>query len=358
MRTNQEGESNQQAGLSPTDEIANLLVSEDEQEAPEAEEPVSEAEGENEDEQVTTEDSEEEETPSEESTDEEVTDESDPTWENVLGLDESQISLDDEGNLTGINVKVNGEVSTVKMNDLVAGYQNNKSFTQKSQALAEEKKQFETQVKTVAEEYKAKLDNAEALTTYLSKKLVSDYDGVDWDRLRAENPAEYAAARQDYASQAQELQKAQEALQQERSQLTQQQQAEFMKQEQQVLAEQRAKMLENNPEWNDPGKFEQDMTGMKNFLRNQYGFSDEDFASVRDARLIELVKDAKKFREGVKFAQKKITKPVPQFQKSSGKKAKAVSKLDKLTKAAKSAKGANKRHLQSDAIAELLIGGN
>ena len=196
------------------------------------------------------------------------------------------------------------------------------------------------------------------MTTYLSKKLVSDYDGIDWDRLRVENPAEYAAARQDYASQAQELQNAQEALAQERSKLARHQQEEFMKQEQQSLQEQRAKMLESNPEWNDPNKFDQDMTSMKNFLRSQYGFSDEDFATVRDARLIELVKDAKKFREGVKFANKKITKPVPQFQKSSGKKAKAVSKLDKLTKAAKSAKGANKRNLQSDAIAELLIGGN
>ena len=83
MRTNQEGKSNQQAGLSPTDEIANLLVAEDEQNSPETEN-VSK-DGEYEDEQVTTEDSKEEETPSEESTEEEVTDESDPTWEGVLG---------------------------------------------------------------------------------------------------------------------------------------------------------------------------------------------------------------------------------------------------------------------------------
>jgi hypothetical protein len=276
----------------------------------------------------------------------------------VLGLEEGQVNLDEEGNLVGVNVKVNGEASTVKLNELVAGYQNNKSFTQKSQALAEERKAFDNQVQTIATEYKAKLENAEALTTFLTDSLVSEYNGIDWDRLRVENPAEYAAARQDYATRAQEIERAKSALDTEKQQITQQQQQTMLQSERASLEEQRAKMLANNPDWNSPEKFEQDMGQMKTFLKDQYGFADQDFAAVRDARLIELVKDAKKFREGVKFAQKKIAKPVPKFQKSNGKSVKAVSKLDKLTKAAKSARGANKRNTQAEAVAELLMGGS
>lgn len=352
-----------QDGLSAegqADSIAELLMGGSGASDSEKEEAVGDAVETEEAEDTPDEESEEEETPSEDSTEEDESDEEDgdDTWESVLGLEEGQIDFDEEGNLRGVNVKVNGEQSTVKMNDLVAGYQNNKANTQKSQALAEERKTFDTQVQTVVQEYKTKLDNVEAMSTYLGEQLVSEFNGINWEQLRVENPAEYAAARQDYATRASELQQAQQAIQAERQQATMAEQQKFVQSQSSVVQEQRAKMLENNPTWNSPETFNKDMGEIKEFLGNQYGFTDQDFASVADARLIELVKDAKKFREGVKFAQKKVQKPVPKFQKSVGKSRKAPSKLDKLTKAAKGAKGANKRVAQSDAIAELLLGGN
>jgi len=306
------------------------------------------------------EESEEEETPAEDSTEEDESDEDDgdDTWESVLGLEEGQIDFDEEGNLQGVNVKVNGESATVKMNDLVAGYQNNKANTQKAQALSEERKAFDAQAQAIAQDFKTKLDNVEAMSNYLNEQLVSEFNGVDWEKLRVENPAEYAAARQDYSARAHELQQAQQAIIAEKQQTTEAEKQKFVESQSAFVKEQRAKMIENNPTWNSPETFNKDMGEIKTFLSNQYGFTDQDFAAVADARLIELVKDAKKFREGIKFAQKKVQKPVPKFQKSVGKSRKAPSKLDKLTKAAKGASGANKRVAQSDAIAELLLGGN
>jgi len=346
-------EASTRSGLEASDEIANLLMGEDE---------PAEVEAEEVDEQESEADSEEEEAQSEESTDEESDSESDEeeddaTWEKALGVDEGQLSYDDEGNVTGINVKIDGKTSTVKMNDLIAGYQINKSLTQRSQAFAEEKKAFDAQAQMVAKDYKSKLENIDVITNYLSSKLVSEFEGIDWNRLRVENPAEYAAARQDYASKASELQDAQEAIRQERDGVEQGNNRKMIEDRQTFLQHQRNVMLQNNPSWNNPDVFEKDMSSIKSFLGQQYGFSNDDFANVIDARLIELVKDAKKFREGVKVAAKKVVKPVPKFQKSVGKKQKAASKLDKLTRAAKSASGQNKRVAQSDAIAELLTGG-
>lgn len=336
-----------QSGLDASEQIANLLIDEDKG----LEEEVS-----NEDAEL---DSDDEETPSEESTEEESAEESDDdvTWEKALGVDEGQLSYDEDGNIIGINTKVNGEASTVKMKDLIAGYQINKSLTQKAQTLAEEKKAFDAQAKIVAQDYKAKLENVDVVTEYLSKKLVSEFESIDWNRLRVENPAEYAAARQDYATRASELQEAHKAIAEERKVLEYKSSQELIQSRQVILQEQRAKMLENNPSWNSPEVFQKDMDGIKSFLSNQYGFTNDDFANVIDSRLIELVKDAKKFRDGSKVAEKKVSKPVPKFQKSVGKKAKVTSKLDKLTKAAKTAKGASKRTAQADAIAELLTGG-
>ena len=340
-----------------TDAIAELLVGGSggqAQEEEEVEKPTLEAE----DKSTDSEDSEEEETPTEESTEESSEEsEDDGTWESVLGLDESQISFDEEGNLSGVNVKVNGETSTVKIPDLIMGYQTNKANTLKAQSLAEERKAFDAQAGQVAQEYKSKLDNVEAMTNFLESQLVSEFNGIDWDRLRFENPAEYAAAKQDYAAKANQLQQAQQAIKGEKETTLQAESAKMYEGRTRHMQEQRTKMLDSNPTWNNAEVFNKDMSSMKSFLVDQYGFADTDFASVDDARMIELVKDAKRFREGVKFAQKKIAKPVPKFHKSVGKSRKAPSKLDNLTKRAKNATGSEKRDAQADAIAQLLTGG-
>ena len=341
-----------------TDAIAELLVGGSGGQAQEEEEAVVKPTLEAEDENNDSEDSEEEQAPADESTEESSEESEDGgTWESVLGLDESQISFDEEGNLSGINVKVNGEASTVKIPDLIMGYQTNKANTLKAQGLAEERKAFDAQAGQVAQEYKSKLDNVEAMTNFLESQLVSEFNGIDWDRLRVENPAEYAAAKQDYAAKANQLQQAQQAIKGEKETTLQAESAKMYEGRTRHMQEQRTKMLDSNPTWNNAEVFNKDMSSMKSFLVDQYGFADTDFASVDDARMIELVKDAKRFREGVKFAQKKIAKPVPKFHKSVGKSRKAPSKLDNLTKRAKNATGSEKRDAQADAIAQLLTGG-
>ncbi|WP_438980224.1 hypothetical protein [Polynucleobacter sp.] len=339
-------ESSNSSSLDAVDEISTLLDGGDEIEG-EVEDVIEDSE---EVEAEETEETETEESPEDES-------EENASWESVLGVKEDQLSFDDNGALKGINVKINGEVSTVKVQDLIAGYQINKALTQKQQVFAEERKAFEAQAQTLAQEYKSKLENAEAITNYLSSKIVAEFQGIDWNKLRVENPAEYAAARQDYAARAQEVQQALEALQAEKSTLTVAEQQQMQQHHAKHLQSQREKMLDNNPAWNDPNVFKQEMTGMKSFLSEKYGFTDQDFAQVNDARLIELVKDAKKYRDGATVAQKKIAVPVPKFQKSVGKSKKPLSKLAELTKKAKLSKGANKRAAQRDAITELLTGG-
>lgn len=279
------------------------------------------------------------------------------TWESALGLDEGQLQYDEEGNVSGVNTKVNGQSDTIQMKDLIVGYQNNKSFTQKSQALAEERKEFDTNVGAIATEYKAKLESVEQLTTFLSDKLVQEFDGIDWDKLRTENPAEYAAARQDYSTKASELQRAQEAIAQEKTQQSEASNAEYTQGRQKYLGEQFEQMISNNPTWSNKETLNSDMEGIKSFMQEQYGFGENDFAGVDNARVIEVIKDAMAYRKGVKSATIKKAVPVPKFQKSKGGSTrKKASKLDTLTKKAKNASGGARRDAQRDAIAELLTG--
>ena len=338
------------ASVDPVSDIANLLSEEEETTEVETTNAVEE--------QTETEDLDDAEKLSEESTEEvEESDEEDTTWGSVLGVDEDKLQIDEDGNLTGINVKVNGESSTVNMEELITRYQKDKSVTARSQVLAEERKTFDQQREQLATEYKSKLENTELLTNYLGNQLVQEFEGINWEELRANNPAEYAAAKQDYSAKAQELKQAQEAIQQEKMQLSEAQKAEFNNKRTAHLKTQFDAVIANNPTWEDATVRQSALSDFASFASDQYGYTANEFESINDARLYEVLKDAKAFRDGVKSAIPKINKKVPKFQKSNGKARKRVSKLDKLTKRAKATTGHNKRFAQTDAIVELLTGG-
>lgn len=355
-------ESNPAEGLGregQVDQVASLLAGEMETTKPEPKKPVKQepaAQEENETEAEQIDDEEGEETPPDESTESDTeVNEEEVTWSTTLGLSDDQISFDEDGNFKGVNIKVNGVTSTVPLGELVKGYQTGKAVTQKATALAEERKQFETARTQVTEEFTTRLSQVDMMAKFLGEQLTREFNGVNWEGLRATDPAEYAALRQDYAARAQQIQQAQNAIAEEMQTAQKEARTKQLENHNAYVAGQRVKMLENNPTWNDPDKFKADMTEIKSFLGNQYGFQDQDFQYVTDARLIELIKDAKKYHAGKTAMTKQLTKPVPKFQKSAGKPVQ-VSKLAKLTKAAKSATGANKRHLQSEAVAHLLLG--
>lgn len=337
-------------GGSASDAKDENIEKDEEQETPDLQnEKLDSEESEESSEQETEEEQSEEESGSEE--------ESDESWESVLGLSEDNLEFDENGNIAGVKVKVNGESATVGMSDLLAGYQINKSNTLKSQELSEEKKVFEQQVTEVTKDYQTRLENVDLMANYLNDQLMSEFKAVDWEQLRVENPAEYAAARQDFSMRSQQLQDAQQAIQSERQQAQQQTLQKQAESQKAYLQEQYNIVIKNNPTWVDSKVYKTEMDKMKSFLGETYGFADQDFSVVRDARLFELVKDAMKLHSGKEVVEKKIQKPVPKFQKSKGTaNKKATNKLARLTKKAKEATGANKRVVQTDAIAELLMG--
>lgn len=348
------GESSDEA----VDAVAALLVGDDESEDKddEGEETQSKASIDSDDEESNEEseaDDGEEETTLEAVADDET------TWEGVLGVSEDKLSFDESGNVSGFKTKVNGEEEIVSTEDLIAGYQNNKFNTTKSQAHAEMVKDFEVQKGNLEQVYSSKLASVEAVSKHFEKQMIAEYEHVDWDNLRIEDPAEYAAARHDFATKASELQRIQEAIKIDTDAQSKERNESAIANRQEYLKGQYTKMLENNPEWSDETVRKTAETGFKTFIQDQYGFTDADWGLVNDARLIELVKDAKKYRDGVTVAEKKRATPVPKFQKSRGKGIKPkVSKLEKLTAASKNARGSDRRDLQQSAVAELLLGGS
>lgn len=283
----------------------------------------------------------------------------DTTWEGTLGVSEGDLSFDEDGNITGFNTKVNGEIQTIGAKDLIAGYQNNKANTAKAQAHAEMVKDFEVKKGEIEQVYSSRLASVDALSAHFEKELVAEFDGVDWNQLRVDNPAEYAALRHDFSAKAGELQKIKDAIESDKSTQNQELMQSNQDSNKAYLKGQFDTMIENNPEWADEPTLTKARKEYKTFTEETYGFKPAEFDSVFDARLIELIKDAKAYHEGKKVAEKKMKKPVPKFQKSRGKGVKPrTSKLEKLTAASRNATGENKRNLQQSAVAELLLGGS
>lgn len=288
---------------------------------------------------------------------EESESEPDDTWGSVLGLSDDAIVLDEEGNFKSVNVKIDGDASQVELKDLVAGYQSNKSNTVKSQLLADERREFESVRTNAVDSYTKKLDNVEALAQYMNKLIMSDFEAVDWNTLRASDPAEYAALNQDFQRRNQDLQNVYSAIQNDKTDEQNQLSTRSNTQLQQYLSEQMDIVIQNNPEWADKDKMAAGFSSLRSGLV-EYGYKPEEFEGIQDARQLEILKDALAYRAGSKVAKKKISKPLPKYQKGNGKKLKPkVSKLDRLTSKANKATGSSKRAAQTDAVAELLLGG-
>jgi hypothetical protein len=339
---------------SVTDQIANLLMGEDKPINKEVNvRPVDdEPEDLEADDTLPEESTEDEETEVDEEKDEES--EEPVTWAATLGIDDKDVALDDDGNLVGFNTKVDGKTTTVSAKDLIAGWQTNKSNTRKSQELAEQRKEFDTLKNQAAQEYIQKLDAADKLTKHLKDSFVKEYQQIDWNRLRVENPGEYAAAVQDFNMRNAEIEQILSVVDVEKNALLdsklEEQKASFNA----YLQEEAKKIVERNPTWAKPEVFKKAITEMSDFCLEAYGFTQQEFSNIQDSRMLEVVKDAMKYRKNVKEARTKLDVQVPKFQKTKNGSAAPKSKLEKLVSTAKNTKGYSQKAAQTDAVAELL----
>ena len=344
----------------PVDAIADLLMGGDDTE-------VDEAEADDTPEQTQdadyVEDLDDEDTLSDEPTEDEEevnesendTEDDDQDLAKMLGLEESQLSVSDDGDFS-INVKVDGKQGTVSLKEIIKGYQSESSNTQKSMALANERKTFETAAAAKVQEVTQSLERNLNLAKVLEQEIMADFEKVDWDDLRQYDPAEWTAKRQEMGTKYNKIQRLQQELEIQASEDAQAAKTKTTEQQQVNLKKQWDTMIVNNPTWSDQSKYKKDMATLKSFATETYGYEDADFANVTDARAIEILKDAQSYRKGAKVAQKKIKSIPKKLKRGKGGRfvKNKVSKLDKLTQAVKTAKGSNKRDLQTDAIAELL----
>ena len=195
-------------------------------------------------------------------------------------------------------IKVNGEVIEVDLEELKAGYQKDADYRRKTEEVALEKRELLTEKDRLAKQYSTKLDDLNSLVLTLNAEVNNDVNAKELDRLWDEDPTE--AAKID-----RKIRRRRETLSQAQKKLKDHQQAQF----QEVLKEEQKKVAMKFPELQDPVKGNSLRTGMVNYLLKK-GFSEKDVSSVYDSRMFDVIVDGMKYQDNKKLKPTLVNKKV------------------------------------------------
>ena len=272
-----------------------------------------------------------------------------------LGLDADKLTLSEDGEIL-VNLKVNGKTEQIDLKEAIAGTQFHKANDEKARVLAEERKTFESERAQVAQAYQQQLQQIRGLGEMLQQKLMQDFQGIDWDRLRVTDPGEWTAKQREFELRNQELQQAGQMLGQQMRVEQEQQSQQEAQQRAAILHSEREQMIEHNPSWRDEERMKGDLTKIVEYAKST-GFSDDELQDVIYSRHVEVLKKAMLYDQGKTVADKKVKQPPRVQRASNGRFVKQKGgKVQKLIERAQNAKGANKRDAQADAVTALLMG--
>ncbi len=177
-------------------------------------------------------------------------------------------------------VKIDGQTKQVPLADLFKSYQQEADYTRKTQALAEQRRAWEAQEAQNKQAYAQQLQGAQQLLTIAQQQVLHEYQGVDWNRLYAEDPARFAAENQRFQMRVGQVQQYMTQAQNEQQRLAAEQQQEFASK---TIPAERERLLEARPEWRDEKQFQAARTQMMDSAR-KLGFSDAELSQVYDHR--------------------------------------------------------------------------
>lgn len=207
-------------------------------------------------------------------------------------------------------VNVDGETVDVSFSDLVKSYRSEEGAKQRVEQATAEAQALTQEVTQQREQLEGQLVVAAELIGAVENQLDSEAGSIDWKRLREDDPAEYAAKKDEIRERRQQLDAMKAKARETYRSATAEQQAKAKKQQAEYLAEQRGVLLEALPDWRDAEKAKVERESLVTYLRGS-GFDEQDIRNAADARLVILARKAMLYDEGkakVNAAKKRVAK--------------------------------------------------
>lgn len=152
-----------------------------------------------------------------------------------LGIDQHLLDVDDAGEVK-IRTKIDGQDGAAKLQDFLKSYQLQGHIDNKARAIAEQQQAIQARAAEIEQYAQQRLQQVEDLASFAMNDLTREFNSVDWQQLRAVDPAEYAARQHDYQARYNQLQNALNSAQQQRVA----NQSAMQQQEMQVLGHKKA----------------------------------------------------------------------------------------------------------------------
>jgi hypothetical protein len=226
----------------------------------------------------------------------------------ALGLEPDAVTWTPDG--VRFKAKVDGQILEVSPEELRKGYQLQSHFTRQQETFLQQQREWEqaaqareqqvTQAATIASQV---LDAEEAA-------FKQKYTRNDWDTLRTEDPAEYAAMVADYNKGLQDIRSRRQQLLTGVQARQQQQAQEYQQRMAQHMQEQGAKLVETLG-WKGEKEVQEGGKRLNEYMLAQ-GFTPQDLQGVYDHRAFVLAEKARQFDE----LQAKIAKARAKIQEA------------------------------------------
>jgi hypothetical protein len=187
-------------------------------------------------------------------------------------------------------VKVNGKEERVTLEEALRGYQRHADYSQKTAALAEERRAFENGDK--AEVTRERAQYAHLLGALHQALQHMQPREPDWDALYAENPLEFFRQKDAWRDRQEQMSAAQSELQR----IAGLQQAEQANALARHVAENQARMAAAMPEASDPSKWNPLRAKILAYGK-KLGFTDQELARAYDHRAVIALNKARLYDE-------------------------------------------------------------
>ena len=208
----------------------------------------------------------------------------------MLGVEDSIFDTDEAGGVI-IKTKIDGKEGSAKLKDVIASYQLKGHVDNQSREVAEQKKTLQVLAAQAQESVASKLKEVEYIANIASQELLSEFNGVNWQELRAIDPAEYAAKLADFQQKQAKIAGISQHLQAEKQRLA----AEAAEQEKIIMAEEAQKLRSHIPAWQDKEVAEKEWSELDGYVQKELaacGERPDTLASVKNAFHIHILRKA------------------------------------------------------------------
>lgn len=214
-------------------------------------------------------------------------------------------------------IKVGDKEESVTESELKSGYMRTADYTRKTQEFAkernEERQKIEAARTELAQRANEELTRVGFLADQLMQRVLQDEKNTNWEELRLQDPAEFAARKQEQENRKQLVAAAFNEYQASQSRAQQEAQQRLSESLPRFRAEQEEKLKSLIPEWVDDARAKREKPQIAAALKAS-GFDDDEISGLMDARMVNIARKAWLFdlmQQRKQEVTKKAEKPVP-----------------------------------------------